>query len=137
MKITFLGATGTVTGSKFLVDSGDTRILVDCGLYQGVKNLRTRNWRPLGIEAREVDAVLLTHAHLDHSGYLPRLHLDGFEGPVFCTPPTADLCGVLLPDAGHIQEEDARYANRKHFSKHEPALPLYTQRDAIRCLDSL
>ncbi|MGH0038550.1 MAG: MBL fold metallo-hydrolase RNA specificity domain-containing protein [Myxococcota bacterium] len=137
MEIRFLGAAGTVTGSKFLVSSGATRVLVDCGLYQGVKALRKRNWQPLPFAAGDLDAVLLTHAHLDHSGFLPRIVLEGFEGPVLCTAPTADLCRILLPDAGHIQEEDARYANRKHFSKHDPALPLYTEEQATECLERL
>lgn len=127
-----MGAAGTVTGSKYLVESGDTRVLVDCGLYQGVKVLRQRNRQPLGIAPSEISGVILTHAHLDHSGYLPALVRDGFEGQVHCTEPTANLCGILLPDSGHIQEEDARYANRRSFSKHEPALPLYTQADAER-----
>jgi len=137
MKIRFLGAVGTVTGSRFLVESGNTRVLVDCGLYQGVKNLRERNWRSLGFDLEDLDAVVLTHAHLDHSGYLPVLVRDGFGGPIYCSPPTADLCHILLPDAGHIHEEDARYANRRHFSKHAPALPLYTQDDAKRVLPRL
>jgi metallo-beta-lactamase family protein len=137
MQISFLGAAGTVTGSKFLVSSRGTRALVDCGLYQGIKTLRERNWHALSGEATDLDAILLTHAHLDHSGYLPRICKSDYEGPIFCTEPTADLCRVLLPDAGHIQQEDARYANRKRFSKHDPALPLYTEEDAHACLDQL
>jgi metallo-beta-lactamase family protein len=130
MRLSFLGAAGTVTGSKTLLEAGGTRVLVDCGLYQGVKALRLRNWKPLPVEPASIDAVLLTHAHIDHSGYLPALIRDGFEGPVLCSSPTRELCGILLPDAGHLQEEDARYANRKGFSKHDPALPLYTEEDA-------
>ena len=120
--ITFLGAAGTVTGSKHLLDTGRHRILVDCGLFQGLKELRLRNWQPLPIAARDIDAIILTHAHLDHSGYLPRLVSEGFKGRVFCTPGTRDLCSLVLPDAAHIQEEDARDANRYHYSKHAPAL---------------
>jgi metallo-beta-lactamase family protein len=135
LKTTFMGAAGTVTGSKYLVESGDTRIMVDCGLYQGVKVLRQRNREPLGVRPSELSGVVLTHAHLDHSGYLPALVRDGFEGRIYCTPPTAGLGGILLPDSGYIQEEDARYANRRSFSKHAPALPLYTQADAERVDD--
>jgi metallo-beta-lactamase family protein len=134
LKITFLGAVGTVTGSKFLVESGDTRVLVDCGLFQGLKQLRLRNWKPLPFAARDLDAVLLTHAHLDHSGYLPVLVREGFSGPVYCTRPTRALCRILLPDSGSIQEEDARYANRKKTTSHHPALPLYTESDGSAAL---
>lgn len=134
MTIQFLGATGTVTGSKYLVHAAGKQILVDCGLFQGYKQLRLRNWASLPVDPRKIDAVLLTHAHLDHSGYLPLLVRNGYKGPIVCTPATADLCGILLPDSGHLQEEDARYANRRGFSKHRPALPLYTQEDAKRCL---
>jgi metallo-beta-lactamase family protein len=137
MKLTFLGAAGTVTGSKCLVESGDERILVDCGLYQGVKQLRLRNRKPLPVEPDAITAILLTHAHIDHSGFLPAIVRDGFEGPVFCTAPTRELCEILLPDAGQLQEEDAGYANRKGFSKHHPALPLYTKADADRAIRSL
>ncbi len=132
--ITFLGAAGTVTGSKYLVDLGETRLLVDCGLFQGLKRLRERNWRPLPVDAESIDAVILTHAHLDHSGYVPLLVKKGFNGPVYCTAGTRALCGILLPDSGHLQEEDARYANKKGFSRHRPALPLYTQEDAEHSL---
>jgi metallo-beta-lactamase family protein len=132
MKVTFLGGAGTVTGSKYLVESGRTRVLVDCGLFQGLKSLRLRNWRPLPVDPRSIDAVVLTHAHIDHSGYLPVLVRDGFRGPIYCTGPTAELCNILLPDSGHLQEEDARYANKKKFSKHRPARPLYTEKDAKR-----
>ena len=135
--LTFLGAAGTVTGSKHLIDTGTHRVLVDCGLFQGLKELRERNWRPLPIEASAVDAVILTHAHLDHCGYLPRLVAQGFKGRVFCTAGTRDLCSLVLPDAAHIQEEDARDANRHGYSKHAPALPLYTSIDADRALSLL
>jgi metallo-beta-lactamase family protein len=136
MEITFLGATGTVTGSKYLVTTATKRLLVDCGLFQGLKQLRLRNREPLPFDPASLDAVLLTHAHLDHSGYLPLLVRDGFRGPVHCTPGTEDLCGILLPDSGHLQEEEAEYANRHGYSKHRPALPLYTQADAERSLRS-
>lgn len=134
MQLTFLGATGTVTGSKYLVAASNKNILIDCGLFQGYKQLRLRNWAPLPIEARKIDAVVLTHAHLDHSGYLPLLVRDGFHGPIYCTRATRDLCGILLPDSGRLQEEEAEYANRHTFSKHRPALPLYTRRDAEQAL---
>lgn len=134
MNLQFLGATGTVTGSKYLVRAGGKTILVDCGLFQGYKQLRLRNRSPLPVDATSIDAVVLTHAHLDHSGYIPLLVKNGYKGRVFCTAATADLCGILLPDSGHLQEEDASYANRRGFSKHRPALPLYTEEDARRCL---
>ena len=135
--LTFLGAAGTVTGSKYLLDLGDHRILVDCGLFQGLKELRLRNWAALPIDATRIDAVVLTHAHLDHCGYLPRLVAQGFRGRIFCTPGTRDLCTLVLPDSAHIQEEDARQANRHGYSKHSPALPLYTEVDAARALDRM
>jgi metallo-beta-lactamase family protein len=135
--LTFLGAAGTVTGSKHLVDVGRAQILVDCGLFQGFKPLRLRNWAPLPLQLRELDAVLLTHAHIDHSGYLPILARDGFRGAVYCTHATAALCRLLLPDAAHLQELDATYANRKGYSRHHPALPLYTAEDAERALGLL
>jgi len=137
MKLTLLGAAGTVTGSKTLVESGGTRLLVDCGLFQGVKALRLRNWQSPPFDPATLDAVVLTHAHIDHSGYLPALVRDGFAGPIWCTPPTRALCGILLPDSAHIQEEDARYANARHFSRHAPALPLYTADDARAVLPRL
>lgn len=136
MKLQFLGATKTVTGSKYLVSGGGAKILVDCGLFQGYKQLRLRNWQHLPIAPSSLDAVLLTHAHLDHSGYLPLLIKQGFSGKVYCTEATYDLCKILLPDSGHLQEEDAAYANRHGFSKHAPALPLYTQQDAEHALKS-
>jgi metallo-beta-lactamase family protein len=137
VKVTFLGAVGTVTGSKFLVESGDTRVLVDCGLFQGLKQLRLRNRKRLPFAPRDLDAVLLTHAHIDHSGYVPVVVREGLSGPVFCTPPTRALCQLLLPDSGSIQEEDARYANRKKTSRHRPALPLYTEEEARKALPQL
>jgi len=132
MKIQFLGGAGTVTGSKFLVETRATRVLVDCGLFQGLKALRLRNRKPLPVRVEDIDAVVLTHAHIDHSGYLPVVVRDGFRGPIYATAPTRDLVGILLPDSGHLQEEDARYANLEKFSKHHPALPLYTEADAKR-----
>lgn len=134
MKVTFLGGAGTVTGSKFLLEHHGKRLLVDCGLFQGLKQLRLRNWAPLPVDPRSIHAVVLTHAHIDHSGYLPALARQGFEGPVFCTAPTRELAALLLPDSGHLQEEDAFYANKRGFSKHHPALPLYTEEDARRSL---
>jgi len=130
----FLGATGTVTGSRFLVDTPQARVLVDCGLFQGLKPLRLRNWDAFPVEAASIDAVVLTHAHVDHSGYLPLLSRSGFDGPVFCTAGTDALSRIVLPDCAHVQEEDAAYANRKGFSKHFPALPLYTEDDARRAV---
>ena len=137
MKLKFLGTTGTVTGSKYLLTVNDQKILIDCGLFQGLKPLRLRNWSPLPIDPREIDAVILTHAHLDHSGYLPLLVKQGFKGKVYCTPGTRDLCKILLLDSGYLQEEEARHANKRGFSKHKPALPLYTEEDAKRSLSSL
>ncbi len=134
MEIVFLGATGTVTGSKYLVRAGGRKILVDCGLFQGYKQLRLRNRAPLSVNPADIDAVVLTHAHLDHSGYLPLLIKNGFAGKVYCSEATRDLCAILLPDSGHLQEEEAEYANRHRFSKHAPALPLYTRADAERSL---
>jgi metallo-beta-lactamase family protein len=134
MQLTFLGATGTVTGSKYLLTSGSRRILVDCGLFQGLKQLRLKNWEPLTVDPKSIDAVVLTHAHIDHSGYLPLLIKNGFSGKVYCSRATQDLCNILLPDAGYLQEEEAEYLNRRGLSKHTPALPLYTQADAERSL---
>jgi metallo-beta-lactamase family protein len=133
----FLGATGTVTGSKYLVDLGGERILVDCGLFQGFKQLRLRNRERLPVPPASVPAVILTHAHIDHSGYLPLFVKNGFAGKVYCSEATRDLCRILLPDAGRLQEEEAEYANRSGFSKHRPALPLYTEEDAKRALSRL
>ena len=137
MKLTFLGGAGTVTGSKCLVDTSSVRILVDCGLFQGLKRLRERNWQRLPLDIAALDAIVLTHAHLDHTGYLPVLARDGFRGKVYCTAATAKLVGILLPDSAHLQEEEARYANKRRFSKHSPALPLYTQEDAAAELQLL
>ena len=134
MKLTFLGAAGTVTGSKYLIEAGSLRILVDCGLFQGYKNLRLLNWQPMPFSTKEIDAVVLTHAHIDHSGALPLLVKQGYRGPVYATRATAELCGLLLPDSGHLQEADADFANRHKSSKHHPALPLYTEEDARRAL---
>jgi metallo-beta-lactamase family protein len=135
MGLTFLGAAGTVTGSRYLITTNRTRILVDCGLFQGLKQLRLRNRDPFPVPPGELDAVILTHAHLDHSGYLPALVRDGFGGPVLATAATGDLCGLLLPDSGHLLEEEAEFANRHGTSKHHPALPLYTELDAERALE--
>ena len=135
--VTFLGAARTVTGSKYLLEVNDRRVLVDCGLFQGLKELRQRNWQPLPVPASSIHAVVLTHAHIDHTGFLPRLCAEGFRGRVFCTPGTADLCKLVLPDAGRIAEEDARHANRHGYSKHSPALPLFTEADAYRALSRL
>ena len=138
--IQFLGAAGVVTGSKHLINTGDEsgkrgiQVLVDCGLFQGQKEWRERNWQDLPIPAREIDAVILTHAHLDHSGWIPRLVKQSFHGPIYATPATIDLCGVLLPDSGHLQEEDAAFNNKFKTSKHDPALPLYTIEEAQQCL---
>jgi metallo-beta-lactamase family protein len=130
MEITFLGATGTVTGSKFLVATASKFVLVDCGLFQGFKQLRLRNWAPLPVKPKLIDAVILTHAHIDHSGYIPLLVKKGYRGRIYCTSATRDLCAILLPDSGHLQEEEARHANKHGYSKHKPALPLYTEKDA-------
>ncbi|MDP3411689.1 MAG: MBL fold metallo-hydrolase, partial [Polaromonas sp.] len=134
MKLQFLGATDTVTGSKYLIQHDKARVLVDCGLFQGYKLLRLRNWAPPPVKPSSIDAVILTHAHIDHSGYLPLLARQGFRGKVFCTPATYDLCRILLPDSGHLQEEEAEYANRHKLSRHKEALPLYTRDDALQCL---
>ncbi len=130
MKITFLGGAETVTGSKFLLETDAARVLVDCGLFQGYKWLRQRNWQSPSIDVDTLDAVILTHAHLDHSGYIPVLYRHGFRGPVYCHAATRDLCGILLPDSGHIQEDDARYYARHKLGKHENPLPLYDRATA-------
>ncbi|WP_116137709.1 MBL fold metallo-hydrolase RNA specificity domain-containing protein [Trinickia diaoshuihuensis] len=135
MRLTFLGGTETVTGSKYLLEGAGLRILIDCGLFQGTKNLRLRNWAPPPLDPATLDAVVLTHAHIDHSGYLPVLARMGYKGPIYATPGTRDLCGIMLRDAAKLQEEEAEYANRHGFSKHRPALPLYTLEDAERALD--
>lgn len=134
MQLTFLGATNTVTGSKFLLSLDHKKILVDCGLFQGLKELRLRNWVKFPVDPRLIDAVILTHAHIDHSGYLPVLMKNGFKGKVYCSLATRDLCAVLLPDSGFLQEEEAKNANKYGYSKHQPAVPLYTREDAERTL---
>jgi metallo-beta-lactamase family protein len=132
--ITFVGAARTVTGSKHLLDTGQAKVLVDCGLFQGLKALRERNWQPLQINPASIDAVILTHAHLDHVGWLPQLVTGGFKGRVFCTAATADLAKIVLADSAKLQEEDAAAANREGYSRHKPALPLYTEEDAQRAM---
>lgn len=137
--IQFLGAAGVVTGSKHLVHvdisaERGLQVLVDCGLFQGQKEWRERNWQDLPVSANTIDAVILTHAHLDHSGWIPRLVKQGFHGPIYATPPTIDLCSILLPDSGHLQEEDAAFYNKRRASKHVPALPLYTMEEAQQCM---
>ncbi len=133
--IEFLGGVGTVTGSKFLVEAAGRRLLVDCGLYQGLKELRLRNWDRLPVDPASIDRVVLTHGHIDHTGYLPRLLKDGFKGPVYATRATADLLKILLPDSGHLQEEDAEYHNKRGTSKHKPALPLYTAQEGLKAAE--
>src|SRR5688572_7293581 len=133
----FLGAAGGVTGSKFLFSHNSDQVLIDCGLFQGLKELRQRNWAPLPIDLAQLRSVVLTHAHIDHSGYLPRIIYQGFRGPVYATPGTCDLLRVMWPDAAYLQEEEARYANRKGYSKHTPALPLYTVEHAEAALKLL
>ena len=128
--IKFYGGVGTVTGSKYLLEHNGRRILVDCGLFQGLRELKERNWQQPPFDPREIDAVIITHAHIDHTGYLPRLVKLGFDGPVFTSSATADLLKILLPDSGRLQEEDANYRNRHNLTKHSPALPLYDEADA-------
>jgi metallo-beta-lactamase family protein len=135
--LTFLGAARTVTGSKYLLEHGGQRVLFDCGLFQGLKELRLRNWDEFPVPPGTLDAVVLTHAHLDHVGHLPRLIAQGYRGRVFCTPGTKDLSQIVLPDAGRIQEEDARQANKHGYTKHHPALPLFNESDALRALTHL
>src|SRR5688572_30802997 len=137
ISLTFLGAARTVTGSKYLVESNGARIMVDAGLFQGLKELRLRNWQDLPVPASTLDAIVLTHAHLDHCGYLPRLVSQGFRGRVFCTAGTKDLCRLVLPDSGRIQEEDAANANKGRYSRHAIALPLYTEADALNAISLL
>lgn len=133
-RLTFLGAAGTVTGSRFLVESGGTRVLIDAGLYQGVRELRRRNWDDFPVEPRSIDVVLLTHAHLDHCGYLPRLVQQGFQGRIICTEQTASLAEVVLRDSAHLQEEDAAFANKVGYSRHNPAVPLYDADDVAETI---
>ena len=137
MKLTFLGATNTVTGSKFLLTLSNKNILIDCGLFQGLKELRLRNWTKFPVEPKSIDAIILTHAHIDHSGYLPLLVKNGFKGKVYCSQATRDLCAVLLPDSGYLQEEEAKFLNKHGTTKHKPALPLYTKIDAENALTHL
>jgi len=137
LTLKFLGATGTVTGSKYLLRHGDQQVLVDCGLFQGYKQLRLRNWDAFPVLPAAIRSVVLTHAHLDHSGFLPVLVSAGFRGKVYCTEATRDLCHILLPDSGRLLEEEALYANRHNYSKHKPALPLYSEADALRALEHL
>lgn len=136
-RIEFWGGVGTVTGSKYLVNTNRGRVLVDCGLFQGLKELRERNWQDPPFDPRTLNAVLITHAHIDHTGYLPRLVRQGFHGPVYCSRGTADLLKIMLPDSGRLQEEDADYRNRHKLTKHNPALPLYTEKDAYASLELL
>ena len=133
--LSFWGGVGTVTGSKYLIETERARVLVDCGVFQGLKELRERNWQEPPFDARAINAVLITHAHIDHTGYLPRLVRHGFHGPVYCSRGTADLLKILLPDAGRLQEEEADYRNRHKLTKHKPALPLYTEKDAFAALE--
>src|SRR3972149_8196930 len=130
--IEFLGGVGTVTGSKFLVEAGGARLLVDCGLFQGHRQFRLRSWDRLPVDRASIDWVVLTHGHIDHTGYLPRLVKDGFAGRVYATRATADLLKILLPDSGHLQEEEAAYHNKRGTSKHKPALPLYTAEEGLK-----
>jgi len=142
--IQFLGAAGTVTGSKHLINTSNNpsgkdgfQVLIDCGLFQGPKEWRERNWQDTPVPARAIDAVILTHAHLDHCGWIPRLVKEGFTGPIYATPATVDLCSILLPDSGHLQEEEAAFHNKHKTSKHKPALPLYTMQQAQQSLQRL
>jgi len=123
MKITFIGAVQTVTGSKYLLESNGKKILLDCGLFQGQKELRLRNWNNFPINPAQIDAIILSHAHIDHSGYIPRLIKNGFHGKIYCTEATKALCEILLPDCGHLQEEEAYLANKQGYSKHKPEVP--------------
>lgn len=137
LKITFLGAAGTVTGSKHLVTYNDKKILIDCGLFQGLKELRLLNWEPIDVDPATIDLVILTHAHLDHVGYLPRLVAEGFKGKIYCSPPTGSIAEVILLDSAKIQEEDAEMANRLGYAKHKPAKPLYTVKDAKKAINQM
>lgn len=133
-KISFWGGVGTVTGSKYLVESGESRVLVDCGLFQGLRELRERNWEEPPFDVSKLDAVVITHAHVDHTAYLPRIVARGYKGPIYCSKGTADLLKLLLPDSARLQEEEAEYRNRHNLSRHAPALPLYTEADARAAL---
>jgi metallo-beta-lactamase family protein len=133
-EITFLGAAGTVTGSKYLVEAGGKRLLVDCGLFEGSNELEQRNWEKLTVDPATIDWILLTHAHIDHTGYIPRIVRNGFRGPIFANAATIELCQLLLPDSAHLQEEDAKYIAKKGYSRHKPPLPLYTVEDSQAAL---
>src|ERR1051325_8328674 len=135
--LSFWGGVGTVTGSKYLVEAERGRVLVDCGMFQGLKELRDRNWQAPPFDPLSLDAVLITHAHIDHTGYLPRLVAQGYRKPIYCSRGTADLLKILLPDSGRLQEEDADFRNRHQLTKHQPALPLYTEKDAYASLKLL
>src|SRR5437867_335393 len=135
--LSFWGAAGTVTGSKYLIETDHARVLIDCGLFQGLRELRDRNWQEPPFNAANVNAVIITHAHIDHTGYLPRFVNHGFRGPVYCSRGTADLLKILLPDSARLQEEEADYRNRHKITRHSPALPLYTERDAKETLKLL
>ncbi|MBE7412287.1 MAG: MBL fold metallo-hydrolase [Leptospiraceae bacterium] len=137
LNLQFIGATGTVTGSKYLLTTNESKVLIDCGLFQGLKVMRERNRKPLPFRENQIDAIVLTHAHLDHSGFIPLIVKNGFKGSIYCTPATNALCDILLPDSGHLQEEDAEFANKHKFSKHSPALSLYTEKDARTSLKYL
>jgi metallo-beta-lactamase family protein len=134
MQLGFYGAAGTVTGSKYLLSNGKQRVMIDCGLFQGEKKNRLRNWEPPPYDPTTLNAIVLTHAHLDHCGYLPVLTKDGYSGPIYCSPSTRDLADIILRDSGYLQEEEARFRNKHNITKHDPALPLYTQEDAERAL---
>ena len=134
VEIQFLGGAGTVTGSKYLITFKGKKILIDCGLFQGLKKLRLQNWNDFPINESEIDCVILTHAHIDHSGYIPRLIKNGFRGKIYSTPATKDLCKILLPDSGHLMEEEAEYLNRKKKTKHSPALPLFSEKEVEEAL---
>src|SRR5271157_2723202 len=134
--LTFLGATGTVTGSKYLLEAGGERLMIDCGLFQGLKELRERNWNPLPVPPSSINWLVLTHAHLDHVGYILRFVKDGYRGEILANAATVELSKLTLPDSGHLQEEDAAYFNKKGASKHAPALPLYTMAEAVKSLES-
>ncbi len=131
----FLGAAGTVTGSRYLLTHNGRKILIDCGLFQGAKALRLKNWEKFGVNPSEIDSIILTHAHIDHSGYIPRLVKEGFKGNIYCTPATRELCRILFPDSGHLMEEEAEYLNRHKKTKHSPALPLFTADEANEALE--
>ncbi|HQH28061.1 MAG TPA: MBL fold metallo-hydrolase, partial [Oligoflexia bacterium] len=137
VRITFYGAAQTVTGSKYLLESARSKVLVDCGLFQGHKELRLRNWAEPPFDVEELDAVVITHAHVDHAGYLPLIVRRGYRGPVYCTAATKELLKLLLPDTARLQEEEARFANKRGSSKHRPALPLFGEADAAQALKQL